>query len=36
MLSLCVLFLLPMGRFHGIPIFTAREAIERLEVKSKT
>lgn len=28
--------LLPMGSFQGIPIITAREAVERLEAKSKT
>lgn len=28
--------LLPMGSFQGIPIITAREAVERLEARSKT
>lgn len=28
--------LLPMGSFQGIPIVTAREAVERLEARSKT
>ncbi len=28
--------LLPMGGFNGIPIVTAREAIERLEARRKT
>lgn len=27
--------LLPMGSFQGIPITTAREAVERLEARSK-
>ena len=27
--------LLPMGSFQGIPIITAREAVERLEARSK-
>ena len=28
--------LLPLGNFEGIPIITAREAVERLEARSKT
>ena len=28
--------LLPMGSFQGVPIITAREAVERLEARSKT
>jgi uncharacterized protein len=28
--------LLPMGSFQGIPIITAREAVERLDARSKT
>ena len=28
--------LLPVGSFQGIPIITAREAVERLEARSKT
>ncbi len=28
--------LLPMGSSQGIPIITAREAVERLEARSKT
>ena len=28
--------LLPMGSFRGIPIITAREAVERLEARLKT
>jgi len=28
--------LLPLGSFQGIPIMTAREAVQRLEVMSKT
>ena len=28
--------LLPLGSFQGIPILTAREAVERLEARSKT
>ncbi|MFO1267347.1 MAG: putative toxin-antitoxin system toxin component, PIN family [Rubrivivax sp.] len=28
--------LLPMGSFQGLPIVTAREAVERLEARSKT
>jgi hypothetical protein len=28
--------LLPMGSFQGIPIITAREAVERLEARSET
>ena len=27
--------LLPLGRFQGIPIITARAAVERLETRSK-
>ena len=28
--------LLPMGIFQGIPIITAREAVQRLEARGKT
>jgi predicted nucleic acid-binding protein len=28
--------LLPLGFYEGIPIVTAREAVERLEARSKT
>jgi hypothetical protein len=28
--------LLPLGSYQGIPIVTAREAVERLEARSKT
>jgi uncharacterized protein len=28
--------LLPLGSFQGVPIVTAREAVERLEARSKT
>lgn len=28
--------LLPMGSFQGIPIITAREAVQRLEARGKT